>query len=173
MTRVTAGNHWAVQGPLPHSTSTTVDAPRRIAMATTASPSTTAGTSTREERARLLAVVSGLALAAAHLVLVPEEMEEMFYMGALFAVGGALLIFACVALLRRTLVRLAWMTGSLVSLGMFLGYVASRTIGLPGGHAEEWGEPLGVLSLVLELVFLGAAAVAATRMSTHAAAEAA
>jgi hypothetical protein len=36
-----------------------------------------------------------------------------------------------------------------------VGYVISRTTGLPGLPAEEWLEPLGILSLLIEGLFLG------------------
>ena len=46
--------------------------------------------------------------------------------------------------------------GALVSVGAFVGYVVSRTVGLPGlGVEEEWLEPLGVLSLIVEALFIG------------------
>ena len=38
----------------------------------------------------------------------------------------------------------------------FVGYVISRTVGLPGLPAvEEWLEPLGLLSLLVEALFVG------------------
>jgi len=38
----------------------------------------------------------------------------------------------------------------------FVGYVISRTVGLPGLPAvEEWLEPLGLLSLLGESLFVG------------------
>ena len=38
----------------------------------------------------------------------------------------------------------------------FVGYVISRTVGLPGLPAvEEWLEPLGSLSLLVESLFVG------------------
>ena len=45
---------------------------------------------------------------------------------------------------------------ALVAAGAFVGYVVSRTIGLPGlGVDDAWFEPLGVLSLVAEALFVG------------------
>jgi hypothetical protein len=108
----------------------------------------------------MVGVVSALALAAIHLIEMPEEFEEVPYLGVLFAVGGVLLVAAAVGLIRRSSSRVAWVTGSLVAVGMFAGYCISRTAGLPGLEVEEWGEPLGVLALVLEVVFVAAAAVA-------------
>jgi hypothetical protein len=38
----------------------------------------------------------------------------------------------------------------------FVGYVISRTVGLPGLPVEEeWLEPLGLLSLLIEALFMG------------------
>ena len=49
-----------------------------------------------------------------------------------------------------------WGLGALVSVGAFVGYVISRTIGLPGLPVEEeWLEPLGLLSLLVEALFVG------------------
>jgi drug/metabolite transporter (DMT)-like permease len=108
----------------------------------------------------MVGVVSAMALAAIHLIEMPEEFEEMPYLGVLFGVGGILLVTAAVALMRRSGGGGAWATGSLVAVGMFVGYCLSRTLGLPGMEPEAWGEPLGILALVLEVVFVAAAAVA-------------
>jgi len=39
----------------------------------------------------------------------------------------------------------------------FLGYVASCTVGLPRLDVEEWLQPLGVLALLVEALFVGLA----------------
>ena len=120
----------------------------------------------RNELSRKAAIVAALALAAIHLVLAPEELEEMPYLGVLFVVGSALLVFAAVALIRGSMQRAAWMTGVLVSAGMFVGYLASRMTGLPGAEREEWGSPLGMASLLLEVAFVAAAALVYASRST-------
>jgi drug/metabolite transporter (DMT)-like permease len=111
-------------------------------------------------KARMVGLASALALAAIHLIEMPEDFEEMPYLGVLFGIGGVLLVAAAAGLIRRSSRRVAWATGSLVAVGMFVGYCLSRTVGLPGMDPEPWGEPLGVLSLVLEVVFVAAAAAA-------------
>lgn len=110
--------------------------------------------------ARMVGVASALALAAIHLVEMPEDFEEMPYLGVLFGVGGVLLVAAAVGMIRRSSSRVAWATGLLTAVGMFVGYCISRTVGLPAMDPEPWGEPLGVLSLVLEVVFVMAATAA-------------
>jgi hypothetical protein len=57
----------------------------------------------------------------------------------------------------------AWITGALVAGGMGLGFILSRTTGLPGFHPSDW-EASGLLSLLLEGGFLAAFAAAAPRL---------
>jgi len=48
--------------------------------------------------------------------------------------------------------RLGWAAGALLGIGPFLSYLASRSIGLPGDHADvgNWGYWLGTDSLIVE-----------------------
>jgi len=100
---------------------------------------------------------SGALLIAAvgliHLLEAPEELEEATYLGLLFLanVGGA--VVAAIGIYRNY--RWGWGLGALAAGGAFAGYVISRTIGLPGMPVEDWLEPLGVLSLVVEGLFIG------------------
>ncbi|MFE0510058.1 hypothetical protein [Streptomyces sp. NPDC058964] len=90
-----------------------------------------------------------------HTLLVPDHLEEMFYIGVLFAVGSAIMLGVAVALavVKRPLV--AWLTGTLVSLGMIVGFALSRTVGLPGGYYEDgWESPYGPLSVLVEGLFV-------------------
>ena len=109
---------------------------------------------------QVLGVVSALALATIHLIEMPEDFEEMPYLGVLFGIGSVLLIVSAVGLIRRPSSGAAWAVGALSAGGMLAGYWISRTVGLPGMEREAWGEPLGVLSLILEVVFLAAAVTA-------------
>ena len=47
---------------------------------------------------------------------------------------------------------LGWAAGALLGVGPFLGYLASRSIGLPGDHPDvgNWGYWLGTDSLIVE-----------------------
>src|SRR4051812_2007358 len=97
-----------------------------------------------------LIVVVGLI----HLINSPGDLEEGSYAGVLYLANffGALL--AAIGIYRGR--SWGWGLGALVSVGAFAGYVISRTIGLPGLPVEEeWLEPLGVLSLVVEALFVG------------------
>ena len=108
--------------------------------------------------------LGALALAgtgALHLALVPEYLEEAPYIGVLFIFGGiAAILIAAVIALRDDL--RAWAGGAAIAAGMAVGFVLSRTTGLPGFHEAEW-EASGILSLLLELGFVGLAASALGR----------
>jgi hypothetical protein len=97
-----------------------------------------------------LIVVVGLI----HLINSPGDLEEGSYTGLLYLANFFGALAAAVGIYRGR--SWGWSLGALVSVGAFAGYVISRTIGLPGlGVEEEWLEPLGVLSLVLEALFVG------------------
>lgn len=98
-----------------------------------------------------LIVVVGLI----HLVDAPDSFEEAAYKGWLFCANGAGALVAAFGISRGQ--RLwGWNLGLLIAAGSFLGYVASRTAGLPQIPAEPdaWLEPLGVASLIAEGLFV-------------------
>lgn len=95
------------------------------------------------------------ATGAIHLVLAPEYLGTQTYIGIGFILGGivALLIGAR---LWRDDDEAAWVIGSLLAAGMAVGFVLSRTVGLPGFHEPEW-EISGILSVLLEIGFVAGA----------------
>ena len=97
-----------------------------------------------------LIVVVGLI----HLINSPGDLAEGSYTGVLYLANFVGALAAAVGIYRRK--RWGWLLGWLVAGGAFGGYVISRTVGLPGLPIEtEWLEPLGVLSLVVEGLFVG------------------
>lgn len=110
---------------------------------------------------RYLAIIAALVSAVVHAQLVPEHLEEVPYIGSLFLIGAVLLVLAVIALVVRPWRRVGWWLGSIVSAGMIAGYVLSRTVGLPQGYKEEWGDTPGTVSLVVQAVFLLVAALTA------------
>ena len=97
-----------------------------------------------------LIVVVGLI----HLIGSPEDFAGGSYQGFLFLANFVGALAAAVGIYRGN--RWGWALGLLVAVGAFVGYVISRTMGLPGLPVEEeWLEPLGVLSLVVEALFEG------------------
>ena len=98
-----------------------------------------------------LIVVVGLI----HLINSPGDLEEGSYTGVLYLANFFGALAAAVGIYRGK--RWGWALGLLVAAGAFAGYVISRTVGLPGLPVEEeWLEPLGVLSLIVEVLFVGA-----------------
>jgi len=116
---------------------------------------------TARDLLRLVAFLAAFGSALIHLVIAPEHYAEEPYIGVLFVVGGGvLLLVALAALTDDTVTRTreylaAWHLGALVCAGMVVALLLSRTTGLPGGYREGWDEPEAVVSLALELLFLG------------------
>ncbi|MFF0789132.1 hypothetical protein [Streptomyces spiralis] len=93
--------------------------------------------------------------AVLHTLLVPDHLEEKFYVGVLFAVGSAVMLAVAAGLLFMKCPAAAWLTGAVVSLGMIVGFALSRTVGLPYGYHEDgWEAPYGPLSLLVEGLFV-------------------
>ena len=89
-----------------------------------------------------------------HLINSPGDLQEGSYTGLLYLANFFGAILAAIGIYRGR--SWGWSLGALVSVGAFVGYVISRTVGLPGLPVEEeWLEPLGVLSLMVEGLFVG------------------
>jgi hypothetical protein len=86
-----------------------------------------------------------------HLILMRGEYDEAHYLGMLFAANFVGAIVSAVGIYRDSF--WGWMLGFLVSAGSLAGYILSRTVGLPGMEVEEWLNPYGILSVLLEAVF--------------------
>lgn len=101
------------------------------------------------------AVAALLASAMVHFVEAPAAFGEMTYKGLLFVANGLGALVAAAGILRGAWLW-GWLFGLVLSAGALAGYVASRTIGLPGIPAEPdaWLEPWGVASLLAEGLFV-------------------
>ncbi|WP_432170245.1 hypothetical protein [Streptomyces sp. 1222.5] len=90
-----------------------------------------------------------------HALLVPDHLEEKFYIGVLFALGSVVMLAVAAALVTLKRPMIAWLTGALVSFGMIIAFLLSRTVGLPDGYYESgWESPYGPLSLIVEGLFI-------------------
>jgi hypothetical protein len=67
----------------------------------------------------------------------------------LIEVGGVLV---AVTLMWPRLARLGWAAGVLLGVGPLVGYLASRTVGVPGdpGDVGNWADWVGNMSLIIE-----------------------
>ena len=89
-----------------------------------------------------------------HLINSPEDLEEGSYTGLLYLANFFGALTAAIGIYRGR--SWGWSLGALVAGGAFVAYVISRTVGLPGLPVEEeWLEPLGLLSLLVEALFMG------------------
>ncbi len=92
-----------------------------------------------------LIVITGLI----HLFLAPEYFEEYGALyGAAFVLNFLGAAVAAVGIHRGERIW-GWVLGAAIAAGAFVLYVASMTVGLPGGVSEPL-EPVGLLSLIVE-----------------------
>jgi hypothetical protein len=95
-----------------------------------------------------------------HLLLSQQHYEESPLLGYLFAANffGALL--AAYGIYREQV--WGWGLGAFIAAGSIAAYILDRTVGIPGvlrAEKEAWFSPVGVMSLVLEGLFLLVAAL--------------
>ena len=92
----------------------------------------------------------------------PEQISQKGYVGVLFVVGAVACGYVAAKLWTGRETTGVWLLGTAAAACMFIGFVLSRTVGLPGFREAEW-EVSGLLSLVVEGVFIVIAAIAARR----------
>ena len=115
--------------------------------------------------ARTVGIVGLGGIALIHALQVPEAFEETAYLGVLF-IGAILASLVLTAVLTRTSDERAWFSAGGLAAAIMLGYVLTRTSGLPDVTLDvgNWTEPLGLASLVAEgLVLSVTAGVLASR----------
>ncbi|MDD5078565.1 MAG: hypothetical protein PHQ84_06135 [Candidatus Omnitrophica bacterium] len=99
----------------------------------------------------VLILITGLV----HFLDAPDSFSDAPYKGWLFYINFAGALLAALGIFFNKL-DWGWNLGFLIAAGSILGYIASRTVGLPFIPAEpdEWFEPLGVISLAVEGLFI-------------------
>jgi Na+/proline symporter len=115
--------------------------------------------------ARTVGIVGLGGIAMIHALQVPEAFEETVYLGLLF-IGAILASLGLAAVLTRTSDQRAWTAACGLAAAIMVGYVLTRTSGLPDATLDvgNWTEPLGLASLVAEgLVVCVTAGVLASR----------
>ncbi len=105
----------------------------------------------RDGVTRAVAAIGLAGIALIHLLDVPGKFGETPYLAWMY-VG---LIVSCIAVggvLIATGSRKAWMATGGLALSVLVGFVLSRTTGLPSatGDIGNWGEPLGIASMFVE-----------------------
>jgi hypothetical protein len=91
-----------------------------------------------------------------HLLVTPEYYGFAAYTGLLMLANFAGSIISAVGIYQGRV--WGWWLGVVTAGGAFLAYIESRTLGLPGLPSwEPFTEPPGLLSLVVEAIFVGLA----------------
>ena len=99
-------------------------------------------------------IVLILTIGLIHLIDAKDSFSDAAYKGWLFYANGVVASIAAYGIFRKN--NWGWSLGFLIAAGSFIGYVASRTVGLPyiPAEPEAWLEPLGVASLIVEGLFM-------------------
>ena len=129
----------------------------------------------RRARHRRAAIIAALLLAAVgvvHLIDGPGSLSDVFYIGALELALVAAVVPLAVLLCTRPLPAFWHAAGALCTLALAV-FVASRTVGLPGSTDDigNWGQTLGLVSIVTELAVIAVAGYAVARHDTGEAVE--
>jgi hypothetical protein len=100
-------------------------------------------------------IVLILVIGLIHVIDAPDSFNDAQYKGWLFYANGAGALLAAYGIYRGKR-PWGWNLGLLIAAGSFIGYILSRTVGLPFIPAEPdaWLEPLGVASLIAEGLFI-------------------
>ena len=100
------------------------------------------------------AILLIMAVGLIHLIGAPQHFRAAPYLGVVFVANFIGALVAAVGLYRDVL--WGWLLGALIAGGAFVMYLISRSIGLPGYEQAvgRWFGPLGVLSLVVEALFI-------------------
>ena len=118
-----------------------------------------AGSVDRPELLPTVAALGAVGEAVAHVPVIEPHLVEAPYIG----IGFVLLTVAGFYLAVRLVVEpdeLVWAAVGVVGVLAVVGYVLSRTVGLPqiGDDVGAWADPLGITAVSCELVMLAAAA---------------
>ena len=128
---------------------------------------TTIGAAVRDGIARAVAAIGLAGVALIHLLDLPGQLSDTRYMLLLYL---ALMVVSVglAGLLIGTSDARVWAAATMLSALVIVGYVLSRTTGLPQSSDDvgNWSEPLGMASLFVEgsLVALGSGVLLSRRV---------
>jgi hypothetical protein len=108
-----------------------------------------------EQAARLLAIVGMAGIAVIHVLDAPDTFAGVKYIFWLYiAIIAGAIPFSL--LLLQWSSRLAWVGPALLAAGPLLGYLLTRSVGLPGdsGDIGNWLDSLGLASMFVETAVL-------------------
>jgi hypothetical protein len=96
----------------------------------------------------IVILISGLI----HLYNAPGEFQDAPYMGIFFFAFFLASIVSAIGIYHGKLIW-GWVLGGFLAIGAIVGYLVSRTVGMPISGIEDWGPPLAYFSIFLEIIF--------------------
>jgi hypothetical protein len=119
----------------------------------------------RSPLTRAVAIACLAGVAVTHVLDLPDKLAEAHYMAALFCCLILASVILAAALLVDRHTDLALAVSGLLAAMTICGYVLSRTVGLPQieDHVGQWGDPIGIASLVFEAALVWVAVHAARK----------
>ena len=99
-----------------------------------------------------IGIIVILLAGAVHLYMAIGEFNETPYMGILFFGFFIASIVSAIGIYRGELIW-GWALGVFLCIGAIVGYLISRTVGMPVAGVEDWGPPLAYFSILIELFF--------------------
>lgn len=97
-----------------------------------------------------VALLVGVAIT--HVLDLPDKLAEAHYMAFLFCCLIVASLLVAALLVTGHALGIAWTAAGVLCAATIVGYVLSRTVGLPQieDHVGQWTDPIGVSSLVFE-----------------------
>lgn len=113
--------------------------------------------------ARAVAAIGLMSVGIIHALEIQGQLSGTVWLAAAFS-SLAVVAPACGLWLLTRPGRMSWFAAGLVCLATALGYVLTRSVGLPGdtGDIGNWLEPLGITSLIIEGIVVIIAVMALT-----------
>jgi hypothetical protein len=114
---------------------------------------------------RLIGAILLIMIGVIHLLIIRPGFHLQEYLGILFIVE-VVAAFVSALWIGIQDSSMGWLLGGVAALAPLVGYIVTRTIGLPGIPLLPWMVPTGLLSLVVEaIVVVLAISVLAQRLS--------
>lgn len=99
-----------------------------------------------------LAIILIVEVGLLHYFTAQSEYEEAAYMGYLFMLNFLGALIAAFGIYHKQV--WGWGLGAFIAAGSIVGYLLSRTAGMPGMEVEGWLDPFGIVALAVEGLFL-------------------
>ena len=102
---------------------------------------------------RRTAVTIGLiGIAGVHIADLPGKWEEVRYIAFMY-IGAIIVSFILIERLVVKTSKRDYLLSTIWSVSVLAGYIVNRTVGMPGAKDDigNWFEPLGFLSIVIEV----------------------